>query len=85
MKTLFFSEHHPLCSNSSGVAIEPREELLHLIAGDLALAVENAQELPRHWLGIDWRRFLALVGVLVDELVDADQRILTVIARPSST
>ena len=32
--------------------------------------------MPAHRLSVDWRRFLALVSVLIDQLIDADQRIL---------
>ena len=49
------------------------QELLQLVALQLGGRAEGAQELARHGFGVDWRRFRALVGILVDQLIDTDQ------------
>ncbi|MCF5091432.1 hypothetical protein GIW57_14825 [Stenotrophomonas sp. PA-6-5C] len=51
------------------------QKLLQLVTLHLGGCAEGAQKLARHRLGVDRRRFLALVGVFVDELVDTHQRI----------
>src|SRR5688500_7557216 len=50
-------------------------EFLNLIAGNLGLAIEDAQELPSDRFGRNRRRLLDTVGVFVDELIDTNQRI----------
>jgi len=50
------------------------EELLDLIARQLGRAVEEAQELTREGLGRHGRRILDAARLLVEELVDANQR-----------
>jgi len=51
------------------------QEFLQLVALHLGRITEGAQKLARHRLGIHWWRFLALVGIFVDKLVDTDQRL----------
>jgi ABC-type multidrug transport system fused ATPase/permease subunit len=63
---------HKFIRRDSGAA----QQLLHLVAGKLGLAIEDAQELPGDGLCDDWGRFRGLVGILIDQLVDADQSVL---------
>lgn len=51
------------------------QELLHLVALDRRRGVEDAQELPRHRLGVHWRRHGGALRILVDQAVDAGQRV----------